>query len=63
VRYKNSGVKRSKEKGFVDAKELVQTSAPMVPGVLFIKCKMNPEIAVSQPQSIYPVKLTSLVCL
>ena len=48
VRYKNSGVKRSKNKDFVDAKELVQTSAPMVPGVLFIKCKMNPEIAVRQ---------------
>eukprot|EP01036_Dinobryon_divergens_P025005 gene25005-33509_t len=45
VRYKNTGGKRGKGKDFVDAKELVQTAAPMVPGVLFIKCKMNPEIA------------------
>ena len=52
VRYKNSGAKRGKGKDFTDAKELTQTVAPMVPGVLFIKCKMNPEIAVRQPFSI-----------
>lgn len=51
VRYKNTGGKRGKGKDFVDAKELVQTAAPMVPGVLFIKCKMNPEIAVRYAHS------------
>jgi hypothetical protein len=46
VRFKSSGAK-TKKGAAAPPKVLSQYSTPMVPGVLFIKCPMNPEIAVT----------------
>lgn len=44
VRFKSSGTSKSKGER---PKELAPVSTPMVPGVIYIKCIMSPEIAVS----------------
>ena len=48
IKFSGGGSRRGKSKGIIEPKQLTQRSVPMVPGMLFLKTTMNPDIAVSQ---------------